>query len=616
MPGPSRWRGEAAFLAAATDKLLPTALDDRTRAVLQLVKDCGQSGVPDVDENAQEGTRDTPETAAALRRLAADSVVLLKNERDILPLKKDKKVSLQLRIYSPILPVRLLTIEKTLVIGPNAIFPSYCGGGSAALNPYYVVTPLQAIQDKVSAENVKFTVGAHSYAELPDLAPMLRPQRTSENAGMTFTAYNDPPTSETRHALDTMHLDSSNMMFMDFKPPGLNNIWYADISGYLVADRDGELELGICVYGSAQLFVDGELVLDITEKQVQGSSFFGCGTREETATIICKKGSVYEILLQFASATTSKLKPQGVQFGGGAVKCGGVWKIDAEQEICNAVELAKEYDQVIVCAGLNKEWESEGFDRPDMRLPAQLDDLISRVLQANPNTVVVMQSGTPVEMPWLAEAASLVHAWYGGNETGNGIADVLFGDVNPSAKLPLTFPARVQDNPAFVNFRSEAGRTLYGEDIYVGYRWYEKLADKVNFPFGHGLSYTSFQTSDLKVELEGDEILTSVQLTNMGERRGAEVLQVYISHVNPAISRPLKELKDFQKVDLQAGESRSVCFRTSKKYACSYFDERRGKWLCEKGEYRLVVSNSSELREGNHHVAAFCVEASEWWDGV
>ena len=502
------------------------------------------------------------------------------------------------------------------MIGPNAVFPAYCGGGSAALNPYYVVTPLQAIQDKVSAENVAYTIGAHSYAELPDLAPMLRPQRTVDRAGVSFIAYNYPPTLGIRRALETMELDSSNMMFMDFMPPNLNETWYADISGFLVADRDGELNLGVCVYGSAQLFVDGQLVLDITEKQVQGSSFFGCGTREEIVAISCTKDSVYEILLQFASAPTSKLKPQGVQFGGGAVKQGGVWKLDAEQEILNAVALAEHYEQVVVCAGLNKEWESEGFDRADMRLPSQLDDLIGRVLRSNPNAVVVMQSGTPVEMPWLPEAASLVHAWYGGNETGNGIADVLFGDVNPSAKLPLTFPARVQDNPAFVNFRSEAGRTLYGEDVYVGYRWYEKLAARVNFPFGHGLSYTSFRISDLEVKVEGEKIVTSVRLTNVGKRQGAEVLQVYVSHVGPSISRPVKELKDFRKVDLQAGESCNVSFRTSKRYACSYYDERTGKWLCEKGEYRVVVSNSCELREGNHHVAPFRIEASEWWSGV
>lgn len=154
------------------------------------------------------------------------------------------------------------------MIGPNAVFPAYCGGGSAALNPYYVVTPLQAIQDKVSAENVAYTIGAHSYAELPDLAPMLRPQRTVDRAGVSFTAYNDPPTLGARRALETMELDSSNMMFMDFMPPNLNETWYADISGFLVADRDGELNLGVCVYGSAQLFVDGELVLDITEQQV------------------------------------------------------------------------------------------------------------------------------------------------------------------------------------------------------------------------------------------------------------------------------------------------------------------------------------------------------------
>ncbi|KAL1306300.1 hypothetical protein AAFC00_004384 [Neodothiora populina] len=594
MPGPPRFRGDAAAHASACNKFNATALDDRARNILQLVKDCAASGIP---ENAEMGNVDTPETSALLRRLASESIVLLKNEQSILPLDKTKKV---------------------LVIGPNANVATYCGGGSASLRPYYAVTPLDAIKEKVSPEHVIFTIGAHSHKELPNLATELSLDSSGEGKkGVVFRAYNEAPNVKDRESVDRLELESTSMMFMDYKNPKIKSLlWYADVDGYLLADHDGEYEFGISVYGSAQLFVDGKLTVDVTDKQEQGSAFFGLGTVEVRNSITVKKGQVYHVKCQIGSAPTSKLQGGSVAFGGGAVRIGGSYIIDAEEEIRKAADLAKDFDQVVVCAGLNMDWESEGFDRPDMKLPGHLDTLISSVAAANPKTVVVMQSGTPVEMPWLEQVPALLQAWYGGNETGNGIADVLFGDVNPSGHLSLSFPVHNEDNPAFLNYRSEAGRVLYGEDVYIGYRYYEKLNRRVSFPFGHGLSYTSFRFSDLSVTNNGTDLAIEVTIKNTGVRAGAQVAQVYISQDAPAIARPKKELKGFSKVLLQPGQSDKITVEIPLKYACSYFDEHRGQWILEKGAYKVLVADSSEVGKEGALEGGFEVERTSWWSGV
>jgi len=248
-----------------------------------------------------------------------------------------------------------------------------------------------------------------------------------------------------------------------------------------------------------------------------------------------------------------------------------------------------------------------------MDLPGHMNALISAVSAANPSTVVVMQSGTPVSMPWASSVKALIHAWYGGNETGNAIADILFGNVNPSAKLPLSFPVRLQDNPAFLNYRTERGRTLYGEDVYVGYRWYEMLDLPALFPFGHGLSYTTFEVADLKVEKTEKDLNVSVKVTNTGDIAGAEVVQVYVAQKNPSIRRPVKELKGFKKVFLEKGESKTVEVPIEVKYAASFWDEVRNAWIVEKDEYAVLVGTSSKevpLKE------TFKVEKTFWWNGI
>lgn len=263
------------------------------------------------------------------------------------------------------------------------------------------------------------------------------------------------------------------------------------------------------------------------------------------------------------------------------------------------------------------DWESEGYDRADMDLPGHTGALITALSAANPNTAVVMQSGTPVDLSsFLPTVPALMHAWYGGNETGNAIASVVFGETNPSAKLPLSWPARLEDNPAYLSYRSERGRTLYSEDVYVGYRWYEATKRDVAFAFGHGLSYTTFKFGEIKVELAGEEVVVSLDVTNAGEVPGAEVVQVYVSQDSPSIRRPVKELKGFEKVFLAAGETKRVEVKVQTKYATSFWDEARDAWISEKGAYKVFASDSSQLVEGRFLEGGFEVAKTSWWNGI
>lgn len=230
-----------------------------------------------------------------------------------------------------------------------------------------------------------------------------------------------------------------------------------------------------------------------------------------------------------------------------------------------------------------------------MNMPAGLDTLISNVAKANSNTAVVIQSGTPITMPWIHDVKAVLQAWYGGNECGNAIADVIFGTHNPSAKLPVSMPIRCEDNPAFLTFRSDSGRVLYGEDVFVGYRFYEKVSRPVLFPFGHGLSYTTFEMNNLRTAAKEntDKLTVSVDVRNTGKREGEEVVQVYISQRSPSASRPLKELKGFAKVKLRPGEKKSSEIELPLHQSVSFWNELRETWVMEEGAYTVLVGNSS-----------------------
>jgi beta-glucosidase len=405
-------------------------------------------------------------------------------------------------------------------------------------------------------------------------------------------------------------------MFDYHNPKLKGHLFYADIDGIFTPDQTAEYEFSCSVAGTAKLWVDGHLVVDNMTTQKPGGSFFGVGTREEIGSIALDAGRQYNVHVEFGSLPTLTYQRGGVTaFGAGGIRLGCFRKIDMEVELKRAIALAKECDQVIICAGLNSDFESEGFDRDHMDLPARNDELISKVIDANPNTVVVVQSGTPVTMPWANKALAILQAWYGGNETGNAIADIIFGDVNPSAKLSLSFPHRNEDNPAFLNYKSDDNRVVYGEDVYIGYRYYERIARPVLFPFGHGLSYTTFELAFLTVTShpDRDEITITVDVTNTGLRPGREVVQVYIAPVSPSVHRPKKELKGFAKLSVEPDKTETAHVTLSRRFATSFYHEGRDAWISEKGKYQVLVGTSSAETPLQ---ASFSVAKTEVWKGM
>lgn len=582
MPGPTRFRDLASVAhMVQSHELGIKHLDKCVRNVLKLVQYASQSGIP--ENGAEDTANNTKQTAAVLRRIACESIVLLKNN-DILPLDPSDKVA---------------------VIGPNAKYAAYCGGGSAALKAYYTVTPYEGITSKLQLPP-EYTVGAYAHQKLPPLAQSLVNPVTSQ-PGYNMKFYFD---EKRRNQFDEINTLDSRIFLADYQHPQLqSNLYFIDVLGNLMIDEDGEYEFGVAVWGTAKLFVDGVLVVDNSTNQIRGPSFTNLGTIEVRKTITLSSGN-HSLRIEFGSIPTSTIKSEGSPpFGGGGIQFGFAKVIDGPGEISRAVTIANSVEKVILCIGLNQEWESEGYDRPDMELHGYTNALVEAVVAANPNTIVVNQSGTPVELPWLEKVPALLHAWYGGNETGNAIADVLFGDFNPCGKLSLSWPLRLEDNPTFLNFRTEKGRVLYGEDVFVGYRFYDKLQRQVAFPFGFGLSYTEFSLDELCVNVD-ESLHVSVSVENTGRVAGSEKVQLYIAPQNSTVIRPVKEIKGFESVYLRAGERTTLEFVLSINDSVSFFDENQQMWCREAGQYQVQVGTSSD---DIAITGEFSLDRSEFW---
>jgi beta-glucosidase len=267
-----------------------------------------------------------------------------------------------------------------------------------------------------------------------------------------------------------------------------------------------------------------------------------------------------------------------------------------ENLLAEAVELAKTSEVVVIFAGLTDIIESEGYDRNSLSLPENQNALIEAVAAVNPKTVVVLHNGSPVSMPWKDKAAAILEMYLGGEDIGTAVIALLYGDANPCGKLAETFPLKLSDNPSFFNFPGENGRVEYREGVFVGYRYYDKKEMDVLFPFGYGLSYTTFEYSDLtldKAQMTDAETLTvSCKITNTGERAGKEIVQLYVRNHEGAIIRPIRELRDFAKVELAPGETKTVRF-TLGKQAFSYYEPKIKDWRVETGTYTVEVAASS-----------------------
>ncbi|MDD6629129.1 MAG: glycoside hydrolase family 3 C-terminal domain-containing protein [Lachnospiraceae bacterium] len=267
-----------------------------------------------------------------------------------------------------------------------------------------------------------------------------------------------------------------------------------------------------------------------------------------------------------------------------------------EKLLAEAVETAKKAKVAVVFAGLPDAFESEGFDRQHMRMPDCQNELIEKVAAVQPNTIVVLHNGSPVEMPWANKVKGIVEVYLGGQAVGGAVCDILFGRVNPSAKLPETFPLKLEDNPSYLSYIGEGDMVEYREGIFVGYRYYDKKKMDVLFPFGYGLSYTTFAYSNLRVDKESmkdtDTMTVSVDVTNTGKMAGKEVVQLYVADKESTVIRPVKELRDFAKVELVPGETKTVSFTLGKR-AFAYYSVKLHDWHVETGEFDIMIGQSS-----------------------
>ena len=268
-----------------------------------------------------------------------------------------------------------------------------------------------------------------------------------------------------------------------------------------------------------------------------------------------------------------------------------------EEDLAQAVEAAKKARVAVVFAGLPDSYESEGYDRTHLRIPACQQRVIEAVAEANPNTVVVLHNGAPVEMPWIGKVKAVLEAYLAGQAVGEATVRILFGDVNPSGHLPETFPLKLEDNPSFLFYGGEPAGTDYREGIFVGYRYYDKKKMEVLFPFGYGLSYTTFEYTGLKLDKasmkDTDTLQATVTVRNTGSRPGKTVVQLYVGDTEGYVNaiRPVRELKGFRKVLLQPGESKEVTFTLDKRAFASWREEIRDWWV-ESGEFTIEAGDS------------------------
>ena len=561
MPGPARWMDPKKVAAAVEAGTLDEAIvDDKVRRLLRLMARVGLLGDGEADAPPAAAEADLPRTAAAA------AVVLLKNEGDLLPMD----------------PQRPQTIA---VIGENARWAQIMGGGSAQVNPLREVSPLAGIRARVGPDvAVPYTIGA----------PIHRMPALVENSWLTAAdGHSEGLTLDYFHNLnlegEPVHsgiaLKSQISWFGTVNPYVDPTNFSLRLRGTLTSPESGEHQFHLWSIGLARLFIDGKLIVENEVAEVLSREPEKAG-RHSMVTVPLEAGRPVSVLIEYITDPSSRWR---------TLRLGCIPPLPADP-LQAAVDLAAKADVAIVVAGLTREWESEGFDRIDLDLPGQQNELISRVAAANPRTIVVLNAGAPVTMPWVDEVPAVVQQWYGGQDAGHALADVLFGDVNPSGRLPITFPQRLADNPAHINFPGETGHVHYGEGIFVGYRYYDKKEIEPLFPFGHGLSYADFGYANLRLNGErfapGEEIQVEVDVTNNGTRPADEVVQLYVGQKAPRLVRPPQELKGFARVTLQPGETKTVALSLTDQ-AVSFYDPQVNAWVNESATFVVRVGRSS-----------------------
>ncbi|TVY39937.1 Beta-glucosidase B [Lachnellula occidentalis] len=595
MPGPAEKRGKFLLkeMVENPTEELSAAIDASCLRVLDLLQHSKLLGLS--PEEAQK-TRSRPETSSdvkehqsLLRRVAANSIVLLRNSSNLLPLTPSR-----------------LQGKRIAFIGPNALHGTPGGGGSATMNPQYQTQPLAAFKSIISELGIDVEVNHSPGSFIHKWLPLLDSDQWSlaseDSSGETknilkldFFATGD----FSGEVVETQYRNSSLLDLFDSAPSFYyedHNLHSLRVRSQVTPRTTGKHSFGICSVGNARLFVDGKLLIDNYDWKQVGETFYSFGSVEASASMEMVAGKKYQVLVEastreipFGSTTSDDpIHVFGVQ---PSVRLGFIEQLP-ENPITDAVELANRSDITILIIGLNDEWESEGYDRQSMKLPGTQDELVTQLLgsaEHPENIVIINQSGSPVEMDWADDANTIVQAWYGGQEAGNALCDILLGRISPEGRLPITWPRSYSDLPFEKNpetWPGVDGNVVYKEGIFVGYRWYLKNQVAPRWWFGYGLGYTTFEFSDLKIVRLDDRWDISTLVTNTGDHDGREVVQCY----SWPLESDAQELRAFGKTStLTPGQSETISLSINLR-DLAHWDIGSQKWALEKGFYNLGIA--------------------------
>ncbi|WP_413601005.1 beta-glucosidase [Curtobacterium sp. Curtsp57] len=557
MPGPNQWWSEGPLLAAVESGEVPIeAIDRKVHRILTLAARVG--ALSGFDAVAAEPVH-VEDGIAFVREAEAEGTVLVRN--------------------TGILPLDAPALARIAVIGPNADQARTQGGGSATVVPSQVVSPLDGIRAAFPSATVDYAIGAvvqEGIAEFP-LSTITNPATGQPGARVAFVR------------------DGSELYVEDRRATAL--FWFGgdaptreadrlDITTTYTAPTTGTVRIGIGAAGRSRMWIDGSLVLDEDvpfEGDQLGAAFLNPPARSVPVSVT--SGQQVAIRIEYDVIQDETL-------GGVLAYQFGTEPSDEDPSvlIASAVDAARGADVAVVVVGTNSKVESEGYDRSSLALPGHQDELVAAVAAVNPNTIVLVNAGSPVEMPWRNDVAAVLLSWFGGQEYGNAVADVLTGASEPGGRLPTTWPVAMSDVPV-LDVTPVDGVVRYDEGVHIGYRAWLRAGVQPAYPFGHGLGYTTWTIDGIAgspVVRAGDTAIVTATVTNTGSRAGKHVVQVYASRETSAIDRPVRWLVGFAPVRLGAGESTEVSIEVPAR-AFAHWD---GAWAYEPGTFTLHVGAS------------------------
>jgi beta-glucosidase len=559
----------APLLAAVKDGRIPEAVvDDKARRVLRTM---ARVGLLDGVKAETGGVRNAPEHQALARRVAAEGMVLLKNDGDVLPLDPDQP-------------------GKILVVGAHA-GTRFCQpslGGSSYVVPPHEITALEGLR---RAGSGGATIEYLPADDLAGFRPLTAENLEEKDGRRGFAAaYSNKGSRQPEVTTEVPRVD----FVWEMRSPNVEKIrpesFRAVFSGVIHPPVTGSYTLRLTT-GAGK----GKLVEEKTFYAPLASTDSAQGIYSSTASVHLEADRPYSIRVEY-----DKTEGDGL--------CRLEWALpenpDQQQEVLERLRAsAAAADAVLIFAGLDHGTETEARDRVDMKLPPAQEVLLQALAGVNPRTAVILINGSPVEVgAWINEVPAVLEAWYPGMEGGSAIADVVFGKVNPSGKLPFSWPKTLTDSPSHKLGREDADFVHYDEGVLLGYRYFDTKGVEPQFPFGHGLSYADFEYGDLQVAPDGDKVNVSFKVTNRGKVPGAEVAQLYVGPPEDAADRPAQELKGFRKVLLQPGETATVEMELGAD-AFATFDAKQEKWVVPAGDYTIKAGGSSRFLPLRQNVA-------------